>query len=156
MKVVVEKPESVKKLIYDAISVNILFQACSSEELTALVEVFTPSEASAGSAIIRQGAPGDDFYVLEKGTVDVYEGDSLKATLYSGKSFGEIALLYGCPRTATLRTRYYCKLWSISRSAFQGITRQFKERQMEANIKFLNKVSSQQEILAGSLSNLMT
>jgi CRP-like cAMP-binding protein len=146
VKVVVPKPESVKRLIHDAIAANILFKACSSEELTELVEVFAPSEASAGSTIIRQGDEGDAFYVMERGTVDVYEGDTHKATLYSGTSFGEIALLYGCPRSATLRTRYFCKLWSISRSAFRAITSQFKQRRMEAKVKFLKKVILQHGI----------
>lgn len=140
VKVVVPKPESVKRLIHDAIAANILFKACSSEELIELVEVFAPSEASEGSTIIRQGDEGDAFYVMERGTVDVYEGDTHKATLYSGTSFGEIALLYGCPRSATLRTRYFCKLWSISRSAFRAITSQFKQQRMEAKVKFLKKV----------------
>lgn len=144
VRVVVPKPESVKRLIHDAIAANILFKACSDEELAELVEVFAPSEASAGSTVIRQGDEGDAFYVMEKGTIDVYEGDTHKATLYSGTSFGEIALLYGCPRSATLRTRYFCKLWSISRSAFRAITSQFKQRRMEAKVEFLKKVRARQ------------
>lgn len=149
---VVPKPESVKILIHDAIAANILFKACSSEELTELVEVFASSEASAGSTIIRQGDEGDAFYVMERGTIDVYEGDTHKATLYSGTSFGEIALLYGCPRSATLRTRYFCKLWSISRSAFRAITSQFKQRRMEAKVKFLKKVKIKDKFLSDVLS----
>lgn len=142
VKVVVPKPDSVKKLIHGAIATNILFKACSSEELAELVEVFAPSEASAGSTIIRQGDEGDGFYVMEQGTIDVYEGDTHKATLYSGTSFGEIALLYGCPRSATLRSRVDCKLWSISRSAFHAITRQFKQHRMDAKVNFLKKVNT--------------
>lgn len=142
VKVVVPKAESVKRLIHNAIAANILFKACSTEELNELVEVFAPDEASAGSTIIRQGDEGDGFYVMERGTIDVYEGDAHKATLYSGSSFGEIALLYGCPRSATLRARDFCKLWSISRTAFRAITSQFKQRRMEDKVKFLKKVSS--------------
>ncbi|KAL7540936.1 hypothetical protein ACHAXR_010487 [Thalassiosira sp. AJA248-18] len=152
VKVVTPKPESVKRLIHDAIAANILFKACSSEEIAELVEVFAPSEASAGSTIIREGDEGDAFYVMERGTIDVYEGDTHKATLYSGTSFGEIALLYGCPRSATLRTRYFCKLWSIGRSAFRDITSQFKQRQMEAKVKFLMKVKIKDKFLSDVLS----
>ena len=142
VKKVVPKSESVKKLIHDAIAENILFKACSEEELDELVDVFEPREASAGSVIIRQGDEGDAFYVMERGTVDVYEEDVHKTTLYAGTSFGEIALLYGCPRSATLRARYYCKLWSISRTAFRAITSQFKRLRNEAKVEFLKKVSS--------------
>jgi cGMP-dependent protein kinase len=151
-KVVVPKPESVTQLIRDAIAANILFKACSSEELTELVQVFAPSEATAGCTIIREGDEGDAFYVMEKGTVDVYVGDEYKSTLYSGASFGEIALLYNCPRSATLRSRYFCKLWSISRTAFRAITSQFKQRRMEAKCDFLRKVKIKDKFLGDVLS----
>lgn len=140
VKVIVPKPDSVKKLIYDAIAANILFKACSDEELIELVQVFAPSEAAAGSSVIQEGDEGDAFYVMERGVVDVYEGNEHKATLYSPVSFGEIALLYGCPRSATIRTRYFCKLWFISRAAFRAITSKFKQRRMEAKVDFLKKV----------------
>jgi serine/threonine protein kinase/CRP-like cAMP-binding protein len=152
VKLVVPKPESVAQLIRDAIATNILFKACSSEELTELVQVFAPSEATAGCTIIREGDEGDAFYVMEKGTVDVYVGDEYKSTLYSGASFGEIALLYNCPRSATLRSRYFCKLWSISRTAFRAITSQFKQRRMEAKCEFLRKVKIKDKFLGDVLS----
>ena len=140
MKAVVEKSEEAKILIRNAIQANILFKACSGEELDELVEVFAPTEASAGSTIIREGDEGDAFYVMEKGTVDVYEGDVHKVTLYAGASFGEIALLYGCPRSATLRAQRFCSLWSISRTAFRAITSQYKILRNQAKVDFLKKV----------------
>ena len=152
VKVVVPKPDSVTHLIRDAIAANILFKACSSEELTELVQVFAPSEATAGCTIIREGDEGDAFYVMEKGTIDVYVGDEYKSTLYSGASFGEIALLYNCPRSATLRSRNFCKLWSISRTAFRAITSQFKQRRMEAKCEFLRKVKIKDKFLSDVLS----
>ena len=141
VKKVVEKSDEVKKMIREAIATNILFKACSDEELDELVEVFAPSEAAAGSTIIKEGDEGDAFFYMERGTVDVYEGDVHKVTLYSGVTFGEIALLYGCPRSATLRSRYFCKLWSISRTAFRAITSDFKRRRMDEKVDFLKKVS---------------
>ncbi len=142
VKKVVEKSDEEKRMIRDAIATNILFKACSEEELEELVEVFAPSEASAGSTIIKEGDEGDGFFFMERGTVDVYEGDVHKVTLYSGVTFGEIALLYGCPRSATIRARYFCKLWSISRTAFRAITSDFKRRRMDEKVDFLKKVSS--------------
>ena len=141
VKKVVEKSDEVKKMIREAIATNILFKACSEEELGELVEVFAPSEATAGSTIIKEGDEGDGFFFMERGTVDVYEGDVHKVTLYSGVTFGEIALLYGCPRSATIRARYFCKLWSISRTAFRAITSDFKRRRMDEKVDFLKKVS---------------
>jgi len=153
IKVVIPKSESVKTLIRDAIAANILFKACSAEELTELVEVFAPTETSAGCAIIREGDEGDAFYVMEKGTIDVYVGDAHKATLYSGASFGEIALLYNCPRSATIRSRYFCSLWTISRTAFRAITSQFKQRRQEAKCEFIKKVKIKDKYFSDLLSD---
>lgn len=140
VKKVVHKSENVKKLICDAISNNILFKACSDEELEDLVDVFDYKEASAGSTIIRQGDDGDAFYVMEQGVVDVAEEGVHKTTLSGVISFGEIALLYGCPRSATLRARKFCKLWYIGRTAFRAITSQHKRKRLEDKIESLKKV----------------
>ena len=142
VKKIVEKSDAVTKMIREAIATNILFKACSDEELDELVEVFALSEAAAGSTIIKEGDEGGAFFFMERGTVDVYEQDEHKKTLYSGVTFGEIALLYGCPRSATLRARYYCKLWSISRTAFRVITSDFKRRRMDEKVDCLKKVSA--------------
>lgn len=142
-KKVVHKTDQTKKLIRDAISNNILFKACSDEELEELIEVFDYKEASAGSIIIRQGDDGDGFYVMEQGIVDVAEEGVHKTTISGKISFGEIALLYGCPRSATLRARKFCKLWYIDRIAFRAITSQYKRMRLEAKIESLKKVRVQ-------------
>ncbi|MBI2897784.1 MAG: cyclic nucleotide-binding domain-containing protein [Deltaproteobacteria bacterium] len=64
---------------------------------------------AAGAVILREGEPGDDFYLIADGTVRVEtrrgEGtdDSVElATLGRGAFFGEVAVLTGRPRTATV------------------------------------------------------
>eukprot|EP00804_Cyclotella_cryptica_P025507 CCRYP_012002-RA/>CCRYP_012002-RA protein AED:0.06 eAED:0.06 QI:1626/0.88/0.9/1/1/0.9/10/1012/1142 len=114
---------------------------CSDEELNELVDVFDYKEASSGSIIIRQGDDGDAFYVMEQGVIDVAEEGVHKTTIESICSFGEIALLYGCPRSATLRARQFCKLWYISRTAFRAITSRFKRLRLETKIESLKKVN---------------
>ena len=140
VKKVVHKTEKVKQLIRESIISNILFKACSDEELDDLVDVFDYTEASAGSIIIRQGDDGDAFYVMEEGIVDVAEEGIHKTALSGSISFGEIALLYGCPRSATLRARRFCKLWYIGRTAFRAITSQHKRKRLETKIESLKKV----------------
>ena len=143
IKKVIHKPDHVKRLIRDSISNNVLFKACSDEELEELVDVFDYKEISAGSTIIRQGDDGDAFYVMEHGIVDVAEEGVHKTTLSGVISFGEIALLYGCPRSATLRARQFCKLWYIDRTAFRAITSQHKRKRLETKIESLKKVKLQ-------------
>lgn len=140
VKKIIPKTQQIRKLIHEAISANILFKACSDEELDELVDVFDYKEAATGSIIIRQGDEGDAFFVMESGIVDVSDEGIYKTTLKGVISFGEIALLYGCPRSATLRARQFCKLWYISRTAFRAITSQFKRMRLEAKIESLKKV----------------
>jgi len=152
-KVIVPKSDKVKKLVYNAIKPNILFKACSSEELTDLVDVFEEEHVRAGKIVIKAGDAGDQFYVIERGTLDVYVEDRHVRAMYSGMSFGEIALLYGCPRSATLRARHDCKLWKIDRRAFRGITGKFKQGRMVTKAEFLKKVKIGNKVFGVVLTN---
>jgi MFS family permease len=72
----------------------------------------------AGAEIVQQGAPGDSFYVLESGAVDVFVDGGRVATLTPGDYFGEIALLKDVPRTASIRARDETRLEVLTRDVF--------------------------------------
>jgi MFS family permease len=78
-----------------------------------LVEVRLP----AGSEIVRMGEPGDRFYILEEGEVEVAFESETKL-LGPGSSFGEIALLRDVPRTATVTARTDVLLRAVERGDF--------------------------------------
>jgi MFS family permease len=61
------------------------------------------AEIEPGGAVFEQGAFGERFYVIEGGSVDVLRDGRIIRTLGQGDSFGEIALLRACARTATVR-----------------------------------------------------
>jgi CRP-like cAMP-binding protein len=78
--------------------------------------VQTTEQFRSGATIIKQGEKDNGFYVLEKGSVDVYKDDHLlNMLMYPGTIFGEIAFIQGKPRTGTVKahtaatvTRYEC------------------------------------------------
>jgi signal-transduction protein with cAMP-binding, CBS, and nucleotidyltransferase domain len=72
----------------------------------------------AGDWIIRQGEPGDRYYVVDEGEAAVYVDDRLVRTQGAGEGFGEIALIRDVPRTASIRARTPMALWTLERDVF--------------------------------------
>eukprot|EP00578_Thalassiosira_sp_NH16_P019812 CAMPEP_0181096268 /NCGR_PEP_ID=MMETSP1071-20121207/10943_1 /TAXON_ID=35127 /ORGANISM="Thalassiosira sp., Strain NH16" /LENGTH=277 /DNA_ID=CAMNT_0023178667 /DNA_START=483 /DNA_END=1312 /DNA_ORIENTATION=- len=67
---VVPKPDGSRRLIYNAIRHNVLFRACSNDELGDLIDAFSARKGvQRDSVVIREGAQGDGFYVLSTGSV---------------------------------------------------------------------------------------
>ncbi|KAL6866046.1 hypothetical protein ACO1O0_002146 [Amphichorda felina] len=79
---------------------------------------FTP-----GEVIIKEGDPGDSFYLLESGEANAYKGDpSNKVLSYKkGDFFGELALLNDAPRAASVVAATDVKVASLGKSAFQRL-----------------------------------
>jgi CRP-like cAMP-binding protein len=72
----------------------------------------------AGQELVRQGDPGDRFYIVDSGSVEVVVDGLPTAMLGPGDYFGEIALLRDVPRTATVRAREDGLLLTLTHDAF--------------------------------------
>ena len=77
-----------------------------------------PVDEPAGSVIVREGEPGDRYFAIQAGAVTVERDGVTLAELGPGDGFGEIALLYDVPRTATVRATGDCRLLAIERAEF--------------------------------------
>jgi len=83
-----------------------LLSGLSLERLQAVDRVAREAEYVTGEVIVREGEPGDELYLLVEGTVEVRrqtgEGEVRLDTLGAGAYFGEMAVLDGSPRSATV------------------------------------------------------
>jgi hypothetical protein len=96
-----------------------LFRPLPAPQLEAVARRTTWITVPAGTVVIREGDPGDRFYVIASGAVRVdRNGRHLRDIATAGDSFGEIALLRGVPRTATVTTTEETVLLTIDRAPF--------------------------------------
>merc|ERR1712095_49613 len=96
-----------------------------------------------GEVIIQQGDEGDTFYIIDTGEVEVYVNGEKVLTIGEGASFGELALIYGTPRAATVKacTSTDVKLWGIDRDSYRRILMGSTIRKRKMYEEFLSKVS---------------
>lgn len=108
--------------------------------------------------VIRQGDPGEHFYVVQSGTLDIFvkgkdgENNKVGTSLTAGNSFGELALMYNTPRAASIKTVTECTIWEIDRSTYRGILFYFKYLRNKQYMEFLRNV----EIMEKKLGAIMT
>ncbi len=101
-----------------------LLRALPPEEMEGVLLCVEPLRVSAGTVIFRQGEAGDALYLIDEGAVRVLDAPeatpdaSELAQLGTGQSFGEIALLTGAPRTATVVALCDSVLLKIAREPF--------------------------------------
>lgn len=107
-----------------------LFSEATSSEIDPLLERLTSELVPAGTTIVRQGEPGDRFYLIRRGRVEVVAHNEAGVQvslgiLGPGDYFGELALLDpAARRSATVRTLEDAALWSLDRAGFQELLAQ--------------------------------
>jgi CRP-like cAMP-binding protein len=104
-----------------------LFECLSDSQIDSLVEQSDVSHFGRGERVIREGAEGDSMFVLLRGAAEVSisrNGTSIPvATLSAGDCFGEMSLLTGERRTATVRAETDCKVMEISKPVMAQVLR---------------------------------
>jgi hypothetical protein len=95
-----------------------IFHALPAPALAGLASSLEPVRLAAGDVLIHEGEPGDRFYAVADGRLQVTIDGAPAATNVRGDGIGEIALLYGVPRTATVMATTPGTVFALSREDF--------------------------------------
>ncbi|XP_055661611.1 cAMP-dependent protein kinase type I-beta regulatory subunit isoform X1 [Falco peregrinus] len=138
---VIPKDYKTMTALAKAISKNVLFAHLDDNERSDIFDAMFPVTHIAGETVIQQGDEGDNFYVIDQGEVDVYVNGEWVTSIGEGGSFGELALIYGTPRAATVKAKTDLKLWGIDRDSYRRILMGSTLRKRKMYEEFLSKVS---------------
>lgn len=93
-------------------------QALPDRDKQALASLLTPIYAEPNKILCQEGDPGDYFYMIVSGEADVRKGEKIVTVLEPGEIFGEMSLLTGEPRSATVIARTPMALYKLDRDNF--------------------------------------
>lgn len=98
-----------------------LFNELSKSDLKKIERLMTPVDIKAGRQFITEGKPGREAFILLEGKASVHRGKKLIATLGPGDFIGEMSVIAGYPRSATVRaeTDLVCEV--LNRREFSSL-----------------------------------
>jgi CRP/FNR family transcriptional regulator, cyclic AMP receptor protein len=118
----------------DALGRVPLFAGCSRKELEFLITRTDEVDVKGGHTLIKEGSPGDTFYLLLEGEASVQVDGHDRPALHPGSFFGEISMLDRGPATATVVTTTPARLMVMSHAQFRDA--------IKANDQLLSQVMS--------------
>jgi CRP-like cAMP-binding protein len=118
---VVPKSAQATLAITDALRVHFLFADLEEQEMASMVSAMFEQRYNVGDVVIRQGDKGDNFYCVQKGAFDILVNNQKVAFAGEKQCFGELALLYNCPRAASVVACGPSTVWAIDRVTFRYI-----------------------------------
>ena len=144
---VIPKNEDQMNRIKGKIISSFIFSSLEKKDLDVVINAMEEKRFKLNEKVITQGEDGDCLYIVETGNLKCYKTfnpeDSPKflKTYQPGESFGELALLYNCPRAATIIcSTDECILWSLDRETFNHIVKDAAQKKREKYENFLKNV----------------
>jgi CRP-like cAMP-binding protein len=98
-----------------------LFGSCTDRELTQIARAGDEVVVDAGTAVVDEGSSGEEFYLILDGTATVARDGADLAQLGPGQYFGELSLLDGAPRNATVTAASPLTVWTLGPREFAAV-----------------------------------
>jgi CRP-like cAMP-binding protein len=122
-----------------------LFEDCSQRQLRAVADISTVVEVPERTVLTRAGEPGDEFFVIIDGTALVTLSPQKRHRMRPGEFFGEMSLLDGGPRSATVKAETDLRLLVIGRTHFWRLLREVPGLTERILVTLSRRVRQQQQ-----------
>lgn len=111
------------QFIESCLSKHFVFSQLTSDSaiMEDVLEKFFCCEVAKDDFIIKQGDDASSFFILEKGKFSVMINGERRREIRQSEGFGELALLYNAPRSASLQALENSTLWGINRNTFRTV-----------------------------------
>jgi len=110
-----------KRRLYNILCDHFLFKRLDRIPGSEVVDCFFNVEVKAGDVLWTEGSPGDNFYIVKAGEMEVFEHGRLSYTLRPGDTFGASALIFDTPRYYTIVAKTPVTCWAINAHDFHQL-----------------------------------
>jgi len=136
--------EQTERLL-QTLSKSFLFSELEKVDMDLILGAMKEQAFDADQKVINMGDDGDYLFVIEKGNLDciipISGEDKVVKTCSSGDVFGELALLYNCPRAANVVAKDSCICWQLDRETFNNIVKEAAVKRRNKYDTFLKSVT---------------
>jgi CRP/FNR family transcriptional regulator, cyclic AMP receptor protein len=102
-----------------------LFSGMSDRSIEIIAEIVRDASFPAGASLVKEGEPGESFMIIREGTATVEQSGRMLRELGTGDFLGEIALIDGGPRTASVTALGPVNALVIDRAGFSRLMSEF-------------------------------
>jgi CRP-like cAMP-binding protein len=153
----VDKSDDIRDRLQSALTKHWLFESSTSDQIVDIVSVMRPKVFTDGENIITQGdeKAGEFFFVSSGSCAVEVDGKVLEHTVETNQCFGELALFYQCPRTATIKAAGGdVETWILDQAVFRYALASRNEEMLKEHVTFLKQMPTFQDTPDRNLKKL--
>eukprot|EP00919_Chromeraceae_sp_WS-2016_P054668 GHVR01129954.1.p1 GENE.GHVR01129954.1~~GHVR01129954.1.p1 ORF type:complete len:396 (+),score=89.88 GHVR01129954.1:24-1211(+) len=129
------------------LSNSFMFSALEAKDMNTVILAMQEKVLKPKERPINQGDDGDCLYVIESGKIECFKvfepgtPEKMVKSLSAGDVFGELALLYNCPRAASVEAKETSVVWILDRGTFNAIVKESANKKRQLYQTFLKSVT---------------
>lgn len=139
------KTNEQKERLNQTLQKSFMFSELESQDMETILMATKEANFEPGKKVINEGDDGDFLFVIEKGSVNCIKmidgAEKVVKTCGPGDVFGELALLYNCPRAASVVAQDECICWQLDRETFNYIVKDAAVKRRNKYDNFLKNVA---------------